>query len=509
MKTFFNILQTITKASAIIYPGETNKFVPLILTGTTDMYTEYNIYSFICKIYNEFKSSKKQTFLGRVASSKFKALNYFFTNKFNTQKQVKCIFEAFSKAQRVYFALIKFVNIYKLKKYPKVVTEDLSMTPLDVNHKNTFVLIQNKSTYLFSLNELIQIIETAIGHAPSFFSDPQYSKNPFNNEKFTNATLYNIYFKMKDGKRVISTIFHLYFLSNFNNELFATNNEAFLREYSIKKYIFTTPALCLHSSVNEMLKMNIYTKKLLIHKDFPKEQLVEIFRPFLYYYYIINYDMRGTHKLSRYKKILYLKLKKFYEYNKIFGRRMIKLKPKSFTFFQSANTDNSKIPHLLDNLEEPNPNSTFSAALIKVDTCNKLKSKIMYNSKHIGFYNIDISEIQMDINEAANMLYYFSTNVEYEDENDEEYFSSDADEDEEDEDDEVQNVVTSILVPDPEVSTLESDDYDDELNNDDELNDDDNDQLNDEDIDILQREYSNNDEEQEEQEEEDDNDSIS
>ena len=63
-----------------------------------------------------FEKTKNTSFTRRVASSKFKALKHFFNNKFNTQKQIKCVFDAFSKAQCVYFALNKFVNIYKLKK---------------------------------------------------------------------------------------------------------------------------------------------------------------------------------------------------------------------------------------------------------------------------------------------------------------------------------------------------------------------------------------------------------
>ena len=41
---------------------------------------------------------------------------------------------------------------------------------------------------------------------------------------------------MKDSVRLTSTIFHLYFLSNFdnNNDKFVISNEAFLREFSIK-----------------------------------------------------------------------------------------------------------------------------------------------------------------------------------------------------------------------------------------------------------------------------------
>jgi predicted metallopeptidase len=499
MKTFFNILQTITKAAIIKYPGETNKFVPLVLTGTSDMYTDYSVYSFICKIYNEFEKTKNISFTKKIASSKFKALNYFFNNKFNTQKQIECVFDAFSKAQRVYFALNKFVNIYKLKKYPKVVTDDLSMTPLDIKNNNTFALVQNKSVYLFSLNELIQIVETALGHAPSFFSDPYRAKNPFNNEELSNATLYNIYFKMKDSTRVISTIFHFYFLSHFNNEEFVITNEAFLREYAIKKYVFTTPALCLHPSVIEMLSANPFTKKLTIHKDFPKEELVEIFRPFLYYSYIVNYDIRGMHKLSQYKRILHHKLKKFYEYNKAFGRRIIELKPQPINFINYANV-NYNLLHLLDT----------PAQVATPKKKHRRETKVTFNTKHIGFHNIDISDIQTDIQEAAQLLFYFSTNVEYDE--DEEYYSSEeetvASLDEE-EPDPLQNVTPNNSEADPEVSTLESDEYDDEdtvASLDDELND--------ENISTLRREYGDYDDQQhysdnDEYDNNDDNDSIS
>ena len=408
MKTFFNILQRIVKINTIRYPGEVNQFNPLIVTGTTGMYTEYNIYSFISKIHKEFTNqdqvSTQTLFIQKFASSKFKALNYLLTNKFNTEGIIACVFNAFSKAQRTYFALIKFVNLYKLKKYPKVVTEDLSMTPLDVNNKNTFVLTQSKSTYLFSLNDLIRIIETAIGHAPSFFADPLRPKNPFNNEEFTDATLYNIYFKMKDSGHVMSTIFHLFFLSNFKNTLFFVNNEAFLREYSINKYVFTSPALCLYTSVIEMLKDNSYTKKLTIHAKFPKELLVEIFRPFLYYYYIVNYDIQGTHKINKFKTILYLKLKKFYQHNKAFGRMIIKLKPEPFNFTMNQNVD---LANLL-NTDTTNTNTVKSNHRKR-----KIKGEVVFNSDHIGFYNIDVRNMSISVNEAASMLIYFSSHASY------------------------------------------------------------------------------------------------
>lgn len=70
-----------------------------------------------------------------------------------------------------------------------------------------------------------------------------------------------------------------------------------------------------------MLNNNKYTKLLKIDNEFPKDKLVQIFRPFLYYYYIYNYDIKGSSKIYKYKSILNIKLKKFYQYNKSFGKK--------------------------------------------------------------------------------------------------------------------------------------------------------------------------------------------
>jgi hypothetical protein len=434
MKTFFNILQRVVNTSTIKYPDEIKPFNVCNISVENDMYASFSIYMFICKIYKEFNESSKHTYITKFVSSKFNALNAFFNNKFNNNKAKKELLDAFSKAQRIYFSLIRFVNIYKMKKYPKVVTEDLSMTALDVNNKNTFILIQNKSIYLFSLNDLIRIIETAISNSPSFFPDPTYPKNPFNNEELSDATLYNIYFKMKESGRVVSTIFHLFFLSKLNTELFVINNEAFLREYSIKKYVFTSPALYLHDSIIEMIKTNPYTKKLLIHNDFPKEQLVEIFRPFLYYYCIVNYDIRGIHKISKYRKVLYLKMKKFYEYNKSFGRRYIELVPIPFSFSSPCLANNVSSSNLLDTSVSQESQSVSNTDPFTMHRCKyKRKGKLVFNNKHINFYNIDIKGMHLNAADISNLLDYINIIDNLEDEEEEEETSDDEEDEEEDE----------------------------------------------------------------------------
>jgi len=46
------------------------------------------------------------------------------------------------------------------------------LNPLNIYDKNTFILIQNKSKYLFSVNDLVSIIETALSNSPNFFAEP-------------------------------------------------------------------------------------------------------------------------------------------------------------------------------------------------------------------------------------------------------------------------------------------------------------------------------------------------
>jgi hypothetical protein len=192
------------------------------------------------------------------------------------------------------------------------------------------------------MNDLINIIETALCNAPNFFLNPLHPKNPYNNQKLNTSTLCNIYFKMKEGLCKFSLIIHLFFLENFVKKDFYINNEVFLREYVIKKYVYTSHSDTLYNAVKIMLQNNYYTNKLIIHNEFPKDLLVSIFRPYLFYYYIIHFSIKGTEKIQKYKKILHKKFKNFYEYNSSFGRKICSGKQKKFikkNFNFKFNTD--------------------------------------------------------------------------------------------------------------------------------------------------------------------------
>ena len=357
MKTFFYVLQKCIKSKQIIYPDE--PFEPFLIKNHDKQFLDISSYIYLIMYemyYLYLRSNIKNLYL-RMSNAKLAALNTFLNNIFISNELKEKILDLFCKAQRIYFSFTKLTNIYRYKRWPLVVTNDLTLNPLEENHPSTFVLLQNKSRYLFSMNDLINIIETAICNAPNFFCSPLSPKNPYNNQKINTSILCNIYFKMKEGACKFSLIIHLFFLECFVKHNFYINNEAFLREYCIKKYVYTTPCQTLHNSVKIMLQTNTHTNKLKIHDDFPKDVLVDIFRPYLFYYYIIQYSIKGTEKIHKYKTQLYIKLKQFYEYNNLFGRKFcvgtrIKNIASPFTFkfnsehvnFYNIAVNNSKCP---------------------------------------------------------------------------------------------------------------------------------------------------------------------
>lgn len=324
MEIYFYITQKLLPNHEIIYPN---------IDNTHDFYNQvyndikfrienpeyYDIYNMIYHIFYKYTFEKTNFY-----KAKFRTLKDILENVFFSPEYKEKYFTMFSKIQKMYFALLRFCYLCKYKKSKIHVDSDLSLNPIDLvkNNKNVFVLFQNNFRYCFLLSELVHIIETAISNSPYFFISPLEPKNPYTNIPFNLSTLYNIYFKYKETKFVSSTLFHLYFLSHFNADACSINNEHVIREFAIKKYIQNTTSKELYYYVLDMLRDNFYTRKLCIHKDFPKELLASIMRPFLYYKYMYKYGITGLDKTRIYRDTLFSKLKKFYEFNPSFGRKI-------------------------------------------------------------------------------------------------------------------------------------------------------------------------------------------
>jgi hypothetical protein len=333
------------------------------------IYSNQDVSPYYFDLYNMAQSISYMYHVKKydIVQSKFKTLNNVLDNICFSKEYKEKYFQMFSKVQKIYFSLLRFSYICKYKKSRIQVYSDLSLNPIDIKKKKIFILFQNNFRYVFLINELVHIIETAISHAPFFFVDSLQPKNPYTNIPFNLSTLYNIYFKYRETNFVFSNLFHLFFLSHFHCKNFGLYNEITLRDFSIHTYINNTPANNLHEPVLCMLKENIYTKHLSIDELFPKELLVSIMRPYLYYKYMYTHCMvNKCEKTIFYKHTLFYKLKMLYEFNPFFGRK------------------------------------TFNYVLKN----SKIVLETEFNSKHIPFHLIETTHVSYnDILEVANIHY--------------------------------------------------------------------------------------------------------
>jgi hypothetical protein len=132
MKTFFNLLQTLINKKNKSYPDESFNNYCNEVYNPINSYVELIIYN---TFYNEKKSKCNDIFL-KSAHAKFLALNETITNSFIKQELKEQIFHVFSLSQKHYFSFNRLARIYKIKKYPYIVTDDLTLNPLDINNKN-------------------------------------------------------------------------------------------------------------------------------------------------------------------------------------------------------------------------------------------------------------------------------------------------------------------------------------------------------------------------------------
>jgi hypothetical protein len=255
--------------------------------------------------------------------TKFDYLKTCLDNKFMNEFQRIDFAKAFCHAQRHNFALNRFAYRYKLRKAPLSVNVDLFMNPLRESQRNVITILQNGQRYLFTANDLKNIIETAVCNTCYYYAEPLPVKNPYNNMVFDKAILYNIYFFMKRGDFVMSDVFHKYFLANFNLKAFREKNEVLIRNHYLENSVKNGDMDMLYNNAIIMLAENRNTRRIQIDRRFPKKVLVNVMRPYLLLY------MKKIYSLDIFQKIqcdyeLKQRLKEFAEFNPAFGRRVFK-----------------------------------------------------------------------------------------------------------------------------------------------------------------------------------------
>jgi len=254
----------------------------------------------------------------------------------------------FCKIQKIYYGFSRFKNIYKWKKSSIAVNVDLFLNPLNFLHFKTFILLQNKSKYLFSIHDLLKIIEKGLTNHSHFELDLFFPKNPYTNQYFSRTILYQIYFHLKYYHIHIPILFHYFFLEQFQIASFEIKYESIIIKEMIRNFVFKTPFSysSFYFSIINMIDENNYVNKWTIHEDFPREKLVNDLRNYVYIYYLILYGKLTDNQFLFYSSFLYNALYSFWKMNPHYGKKKYNIFPlnkkMSVTFFDQALSINTK-----------------------------------------------------------------------------------------------------------------------------------------------------------------------
>lgn len=237
----------------------------------------------------------------------------------------------FCKIQKTYNVLNKFVHNYRYKKSKLVVNTDMCLNELNANDKNVMCLYHNNSKYLFHINDLIKIINSSLTNSYMFFAEPTNIKNPYDNIAFNKSTLYNIYFFIRYKTDFFPELFFKFFYVDFNLTAFKNSNEYLLRKYAIENYVFKSPSNTLIDEINNMIYFfndfcehyNV-NNKILINKDFPKDILLRVMKPYLLIYFISQYSYFKRDKDDANRQF-YVLLIRFNKFNPQFGRKKYRI----------------------------------------------------------------------------------------------------------------------------------------------------------------------------------------
>ena len=363
----------------------------------------------------------------------------------------------FCKIQHAYHILNRFVYHYKFKRAKLVVNADMCLNELTPNGKNVICIFHNKSKYLFHINDLIKIINCALTNSHMHFSEPKCIKNPYDNIPFQKSTLYNIYFYIRYKTNYYPELFFKFFNVDFNLTSFKINNEYVLREYSIKHFVENSPSNILIDEIKGMIDFyNQYCKQLflrhriIIHKEFPKDKLIKIMKPYLLLFMRSQYSYLA-HKRREASYILKQKLIMFHKFNPQFGRKTYKIVTNYADDFKRVMTGrvvefNDK--HIAFNNVEKQNTEYLSDHLKYNDAIYVNESVVVRRSftfnfvNHINFNDDDDDYEEEDYDEDEDDG--INTNQVVANNNNEVYHHEEDDDEEDEEDDIVENNAVTV-----------------------------------------------------------------
>jgi len=326
-KSFIYIAQRILNKTGNIY---TKSLCPTSFSFWQEIYAkeisndeESTAYIFFYLLISKMQYGKLDT--QSTGIGLFQLLKETHDNIFINDKGKEEILDLFCKIQKTVRTFSKLAFLYKYKKAPYQIETDLYLTPISYKDNNVITVYQNGNKFLFTVVDIIKIIKNSVCNADSFFSSPISCKNPYNKMPFNKSTLYNIYFFIKDRNYIMPEILQKYFLSDFHLRKFQEDNNYIIREYNVDNYVHSLTDEFLQEYIDEMIMFyNRYVKKkefcIIMSREFPKEKVKEIFKPYLQLYLSYRYSS-DDERISQKKMELLCKLFAFAKFNRNFGKK--------------------------------------------------------------------------------------------------------------------------------------------------------------------------------------------
>ena len=335
MKTYYNILQHIACTPDVIYPKSDH------FEDTMEYWNQINkneqsqqtimLYTYILTTFRESVIPSPSKRSSTTCLEKFikikhqKIAEHLDTSRASWIRSNYIQFlEILTLTQKHYNAFAKLANIYRYKKQ-SAIENDLLLNPIIPKSPNAIEIydINSNSKFVFTLNDLISHIDTALSNTSNYFCEPLEIRNPYNNIVFKKSTLYNIYYKLKSSSFLMPVLYHYYFLCDFDIKMFALKYEEAIRDSYIQRMLYKTDEHTMMKHIRSMVKnLTKYDKQ--IHQDIDKTECIRVLRPYFYLYIISRFHIHGLTIKWRAQKLLIRRINELFYFNPKFGRIYIR-----------------------------------------------------------------------------------------------------------------------------------------------------------------------------------------
>lgn len=265
-----------------------------------------------------FVTNKKYNLL----FNKYDYLHKIIDHIFMDDVSKEAFFTSFSSAQRIYQMLNRFVYRWKLRRMVPINSTDIMMEDISENSKKVMTVVQNGQKFLFSIRDIINIMETALSNVRMNYTSPRISKNPYNNIPFSKAALFNMYYLLLRNCMRIPPLIQAFYTCGFSLKKFKVQHERLIRDVFCEKYVRNCDQVLMHNHIMTMLTKSGFENKIRIHKEFSKTDLLRIMMPYLKLYVNAMYSYTDDDH-ENYMSELRRRLSQLHRYNPIFGRKMI------------------------------------------------------------------------------------------------------------------------------------------------------------------------------------------